>query len=46
MFVCLFRQLYINVDENDRRLMPKDVVVYGGNSSDDSVEISKVSINA
>ena len=41
MFV---RQLYIIVNKKNRQFMPKEVVILGGDCSDDTIELNKVTI--
>lgn len=41
----LIRQLFINVDKEDRRLMPKNVAIMGGDNSDELFELRQITIN-
>ena len=38
------RQLFIVINKKNRQYMPKEVLVFGGESSDDIVELNKLTI--
>ena len=38
--------MYINVSKDDRRLMPKLIIVLGGENSDELSELRQTTINA
>ena len=38
------RQLFIIINKKNKQHMPKEVQVYGGETSDDAIELNKVTI--